>query len=344
VRILIAGLGAIGQRHARNLRAINPRVELLAYRRRRLPHVITEQLQRDDAQEVERELGFTRVFTELDAALDARPDAVFVCTPSSQHLEIAQRAADAGCHLFIEKPVSDRLDGLDRLRETVARNRLVAAIGCQWRWHPSIFPLKALKTLASEGAIDGLSSVEIDYAEYLPDWHPYEDYRASYAARADLGGGVVLTQIHDYDLAWWLFGPHTRVTATGGRLSSLDIDVEDTVDARLEGGWLPVRVRQTFAARPPRRSIRIDGADGSLTVDLVTGRASATASWAPLASGLNNPDYPRNDMFMDVARNFVASVGGDFAPSAPLDDGIEVLKLALAVKDSIRSGVTVEIM
>ena len=85
----------------------------------------------------------------------------------------------------------------------------------------------------------------IDYAEYLPDWHPYEDYRTSYAARAELGGGVVLTQIHDYDLAWWLFGPcHGRRNRRA--LSDLEIDVEDTVDARLEGGTIPVRVRQSM--------------------------------------------------------------------------------------------------
>src|SRR5204863_4717605 len=136
-----------------------------------------------------------------------------------------------------------------QLRQTVARNKLVTAVGCQWRWHPSVLALKALKILADEGDISGLSGVDIDYAEYLPDWHPYEDYRTSYAARADLGGGVVLTQIHDYDLAWWLFGASRTVTATGGHLSTLEIDVEDTVDAWLEGGAAPVRVRQIFASK-----------------------------------------------------------------------------------------------
>ena len=104
-------------------------VELLAYRRRRLPHVITESLQRDDSNDVETALGI-RAFDDLDAALAERPDGVFICTPSSQHLDIAQRAADAGCHLFIEKPVSHTLDGLDRLQATVSGRRLVALVGC----------------------------------------------------------------------------------------------------------------------------------------------------------------------------------------------------------------------
>ena len=339
MRILIAGLGAIGQRHARNLRALyGGDVELLAYRRRGLTHVVTETLQRDDARDVEGELH-VRPFADLDQALEAPPAAVFVCTPSSQHLEIAQRAAAAGCHLFVEKPVSHTLDGLDQLRDTVAAKGLVAAVGCQWRWHPSVI---ALRRVIASGELGVLTGAEIEYREYLPDWHPYEDYRASYAARGELGGGVVLTQIHDYDLAWWLFGPARRVTATGGHLSDLEIDVEDTVDARLEGGAVPVRIRQTFAARPPGRTIQVTGERASAAVDLLTGRAES--SEPSIARALSYPDYPRNNMFLDEVRNFVDGITGAGAIATPLQDGIEVLKLALAVKDAIRTGRTVEIM
>jgi predicted dehydrogenase len=340
VRILIAGFGAIGQRHARNLRAIlGADLELLALRSRRLRHVVTEALQRDDSRDVEGELGAT-VFTGLDAAIDARPDAVFICTPSSRHLEIAQRAADAGCHLFIEKPVSHTLDGLDELRETVARNRLVAAVGCQWRRHPSVLGLR--RAMAS-GDLGTLTGAQIDYREYLPDWHPYEDYRTSYAARADLGGGVVLTQIHDYDLAWWLFGPPRQVTASGGHLSDLEIDVEDTVDARLDGGTVPVRVRQTFAGRPPQRTIHVASERGSVTLDLLKGRAEITPSLEWLRGALTCEDYPRNDMFRDEALNFLRAMRGEEAPATPLEDGIAVLRLALTVKAAVHSGRTEEI-
>jgi predicted dehydrogenase len=337
MRILIAGLGAIGQRHARNLRALyGDDLELLAFRRRRLPHVVTESLERDDSRNVEAELGVT-VFEDLEEALAARPEGVFVCTPSSQHLEVAQRAAAAGCHLFIEKPVSHTLDGIERLRERVVSKGLVAVVGCQWRYHPCV---RWLRDLLQAGTLGRLVRAEIDYGEYLPDWHPYEDYRTSFAARADLGGGVVLTQIHDYDLAWWLFGPARTVLASGGHLSALEIDVEDTVDARLEGGTVPVRVRQSFASRPPRRTITVAGEHGSVTVDLVAARITTNSR---VASAVAFPNYQRNDMFVDEARNFQACLAGREKPAVPLEDGIAVLRLALAVKDAMRTGRTVEI-
>lgn len=337
VRVLVAGLGAIGQRHARNLRAIcGDGIELLAYRRRRLPHVVTEKLERDDSRNVEDELGLT-VFDDLDAALGAGPDAVFVCTPSSGHIDIARSAASAGCHLFIEKPISNTLDGVEELRETVAAKKLVALVGCQWRYHPAV---RWLRDVLQAQTLGPLVRAELDYGEYLPDWHPYEDYRTSYAARAELGGGVVLTQIHDYDLAWWLFGAPRTVSATGGHLSDLEIDVEDTVDAQLEGAAVPVTIRQCFASRPPRRTVSVDGETGSVTLDLLTGRISSDPR---LASAGAFADYQRNQMFMDEARHFLACVSGEERPAVPLEDGIAVLRVALAVKDAMRSGRTVEV-
>lgn len=337
MRILIAGLGAVGQRHARNLRALcGDGVELIALRRRRFLYVVTESLERDDSRNVEAELGIT-AYEDVDEALAARPDGVFVCTPSSQHLEIAQRAADAGCHLFIEKPLSHTLDGVDRLRATAAAKRLVAVVGCQWRFHPCV---RWLRDLLQAGTLGRLARAEIEYGECLPDWHPYEDYRTSYAARAELGGGVVLTHIHDYDLAWWLFGPPRTVTASGGHLSTLDIDVEDTVDALLEGGTAPVSVRQTFAIRPPRRTITVTGEHGTVRIDLLTARISTDSRAIP---PLAFADYQRNQMFLDEARHFEACVGGREKPIVPIEDGIAVLQLALAVKDAMRSGRRVDL-
>lgn len=337
MRILLAGLGAIGQRHARNLRALRgDHVELLAYRRRGLRHVVTDLLAKDDSRDVEADLG-VRVFADLDDALAARPQAVFICTPTNDHLATAQRAADSGCHLFIEKPVSNTMNGIERLRATVAERRLVAMVASQWRFHPCV---RALHELVQAGTLGRLERAEIDYREYLPDWHPYEDYRGSYAARAALGGGVVLTQIHDYDLACWLVGVPRRVTASGGHVSDLEIDVEDTADALLEGGEAPVRVRQTFAARPPARTILLTGTRCTARLDLLGARLTLSP---PLAPELAPVDYPRNQMFLDEVEHFLECVERGAAPAVTLDDGVTALRVALAVKESMRTGRTMDV-
>ncbi len=331
MRVLIAGLGAIGQRHARNLRRLRPDIELLAYRQRRLRHVITETLERDPGRDVEAELGI-RAYTDLDEALATGPDAVFVCTPSSRHLEIALRAGEHGAHLFIEKPVSHTMDGVERLARVVAERGLVALVGCQWRFHPGVI---RLRELLAGGVLGPVRAAEIEYAEYLPDWHPYEDYRRSYAARAELGGGVALSHIHDYDLAWWLFGAPVDVMATGGHESNLEIDVEDTVRATLRTATSRVVVSQTFASRDIRRRITVTGERASVIVDLAGGRLELST---PVAPDLSFVNYQRNDMFTAEVAHFLACVERGAEPLIPLREGIAVLRVALAVKESLRAG------
>ncbi len=167
---------------------------------------------------------------------------------------------------------------------------------------------------------------------------PYEDYRTSYAARADLGGGVVLTQIHDYDLAWWLFGAPRTVTATGGHLSDLEIDVEDTVDARARrGATFRCTIRQSFAvASAAPHASRSSASTASVTVDLLS--APRQHGPAHRRSAIASPSYQRNQMFVDEARHFRAVSRGRERPPSPLDDGIAVLRVALAVKDAHAHG------
>jgi predicted dehydrogenase len=331
MRVLIAGLGAIGQRHARNLRSLAPDAELLAFRRRRLRHVVTDGLTADPSRDVEEELGVT-VFDDLGAALAARPNLVFVTGPTSEHLAAARATADAGCDLFIEKPISHTREGVAGLVEAVASRKLVAMVGCQWRFHPGVAHLKA--SLAS-GLLGEFRSGAIDYAEYLPDWHPYEDSRRSYAARAELGGGVVLTQIHDFDLAWWLFGAPVAVRATGGHRSALEIDVEDEVRAELETPAGTVTVTQSFADRSPRRTITVKGSAATALLDL---RAGTFTVHPPVAAGMDFGNYQRNTMFRDEVQHLLQCVRDRSTPRVPLADGVAVLDIALAVKASLPDG------
>ena len=76
-------------------------------------------------------------------------------------------------------------------------------MGCQLRMHPG---LQKIEEWIKQDKLGKIYSVQVDLGEYLPDWHPWEDYRQSYAARADQGGGVILTLIHELDYLHWLFG------------------------------------------------------------------------------------------------------------------------------------------
>ncbi len=110
MKILVIGLGGIGQRHTRNLRALlGESVEIIAYRVRRLTHVLTATMGADQERDVE-EIYNIRSFHSLDEALAEKPDIAYVCNPSSLHVAVTRACLIAGCDVFLEKPVADSLD------------------------------------------------------------------------------------------------------------------------------------------------------------------------------------------------------------------------------------------
>ncbi|PJH75995.1 MAG: gfo/Idh/MocA family oxidoreductase, partial [Anaerolineae bacterium CG_4_9_14_0_8_um_filter_58_9] len=220
MKFLIAGLGSIGRRHLRNLIALGER-DIVLYRTHRatLP---------DD------ELAAFPAETDLAAALDpstssgqAKPDAIIIANPTALHLEVAIRAAEAGCHILIEKPISHSLDRVDELEAALKRGGGKVLVGFQYRFHPT---LRKARQLLADGAIGRPLAAHVHFGEYLPAWHPWEDYRQSYAARADLGGGVILTQCHALDYLPWLIGSVESLWAFVGTLGGLGVDVEDTAE------------------------------------------------------------------------------------------------------------------
>ena len=216
MKILIAGFGSIGRRHFRNLLALGER-DILFYR--------TGRSTLDGA-----ELAGYMVETDLDAALAHRPQAVVIANPTALHLPVAIPAAETGCHLLLEKPLSHSHDGLDDLQAALVRGGGQVLVGFQFRYHPG---LVKISRLLADGAIGRPLSVRAHWGEYLPGWHPWEDYRWGYSARQDLGGGVVLTLSHPLDYLRWLLGEVSALWAFTSRQSDLDLDVEDSAEVGL---------------------------------------------------------------------------------------------------------------
>ena len=341
MKVLVVGLGAIGQRHVRNLRALRgDAVDIHAVRARGLTDVLTEDMEIARGEDVEKRYGIVRE-TDLRTALARGPHAVFVTNPSSLHVPVAVAAAQAGCHLFIEKPLSHDLADVATLVDVVERRRLVALVGYQLRFHPC---WRKVQALLEDRTIGTLLAVRFEIGEYLPAWHRYEDYRTSYAARRALGGGVVLSQIHELDLACWLFGMPRRVFAIGGHWSDLEVDVEDTASILLECTWdarpLPVHVHMDYVQQPPSRRCEIVGDRGKITVNLRRAEVCVVDRHGGLET-YGVPDVARNDLFLAELRHFLACLDGRETPIVSAREGARSLEIALAAKRSMASGAAV---
>jgi predicted dehydrogenase len=344
MKLLIVGLGAIGQRHVRNLRMmLGDSVELLAARSRGLSHVLSDAMTVEAGEGLCEKYGIT-AFARLDDALAEKPDAAFVCNPTSLHIGTALVLAHAGCHFFVEKPLAHAYAGVEELLDIVERQGLVATVGYQFRFHPC---LTATQGLLRSGAVGRVVAVRAEVGEYLPGWHSYEDYRGTYGASRDLGGGTLLSQSHEWDYLYWLFGRPHKVFTVGGHLSSLDVDVEDVTSTLMEvvrdGMPVPVYLHQDYVQRPPSRKCEIIGDQGKIEVDLLRHTIRVYDASGQVARCEAFREFQRGDMFIDETRRFLQCIESKERPAVTLRDGAQSLRIAVAARESLERGVVVSL-
>ena len=343
MKILIVGLGSIGQRHVRNLRSfLGDRLQISTVRSQGSPRVFSDSMHVIQGEDVERKYNIIR-FKDLETALADDPTAVFITNPSSLHVSIALAAARRGCHLFVEKPLSHSYESVEELITLAERKNLITLVGYQMRFHPC---LQRLQTALQQRQIGQILAARVEVGEYLPGWHPYEDYRASYASQHDLGGGVLLSQIHELDYVYWLFGLPQKIFALGGKLSSLDIDVEDIMSILLEcvvdGAPVPVHIHQDYVQRPPSRTCQIIGDQGKILIDFLARSIQIFDTTGTSVESLTFPDFQRNKLFLDELSHFLACLKGKESPRVPLREGAQSLRIALAARQSLETGQVVE--
>lgn len=342
MKILIIGLGSAGQRHMRNLkRILGDEVEFIAYRVRKLNRLFDDNLNVVEGQSV-GEAYHIREYDDLEKALDEQPDAAFISNPNSMHISCAIQVAKRGIDIFLEKPVSNNMDGIAELKQLVDEKKLIVYVGYQMRLHPCI---AKLKQDIENDRIGKIVSVDCQMGELLTRMHKYEDYRCMNESRKVTGGGVVLCQIHELDYLYWVFGMPTEVFSIGGKYSDLEIEVEDGVTTlckyKKDGYVFPIVIHQDFLQTPPVRRCKIIGTEGQIELDLLENQYTLYTREAVREERFVN--FTRNDMFTEEVKCFLDYVKTRKQETLTLEDGLGSLKIALAIKESMHAGIPIKI-
>ena len=209
VKILIVGLGSIGRTHLENLLQFK-NVNIIVYTKRTDLNSFVEQ--------------GVKIFDSLTKCLEENPDVAIITNETSLHVPIAIKLAKKGLDLFIEKPLSHSVKDVKELQSIVKKKKLITQMGCNLRFHPCI---TKIRQLVLQNKIGKVISIQSELGTYLPDWHPKEDYSQGYASKKNLGGGVILTMIHDIDYLYWIFGNPHSLFSISGKFSDLKISSED---------------------------------------------------------------------------------------------------------------------
>jgi glutamate-1-semialdehyde 2,1-aminomutase/spore coat polysaccharide biosynthesis protein SpsF len=322
-RALVVGCGSIGRRHARNLKSLG--VLQLGF-----CDTSPEALK-----QCREELN-GEVFGDYGEALQKfRPDMVLICTPPVYHVEEALAALRAHAHVFIEKPLSHESSGIQSLITEGRRSDRNVQIGYNMRFHPG---MQILKELIDSGKIGRVLWLTAEAGQYLPDWRPWQNYRESYSARHELGGGIILDGSHELDYTCWLLGRPAEVICRAEHLSSLDVDVEDSAWIYLTfSERRRAEVHLDFVQRAYTRTCKVVGETGTALWDFSSQEVRWFSAGEP---GWKSIPYvfEANDMYVAEMRHFLESLGAGTGPMVDLEQSRDVIRVVEAAKRSSEEG------
>jgi predicted dehydrogenase len=299
--VLVIGYGSIGVRHARLLTDLGCRTAVVSG----------------------RDVDYPIVYLDLSEALDKElPEYVVIANATNHHYETMLLLAQQGFSgtVLVEKPLFNQSQDLSVLPFSKT------FIGYNLRFHPMIQRLK--KLLVGERII----SVSAYVGQYLPEWRPATDYRTSYSASAEQGGGVLRDLSHELDYLTWLLGGWEMVSALGGHLSPLEINSDDVFALMLVTPACPVvTLQMNYLDRLTRRFIVINTEGHTIEADLIKGVITVDRESESLTT---ERDHTYRAMHEAV-------LSGNTDTLCSLDEGLETLRLIESAEFAASNGIWV---
>ena len=210
LEVCFVGIGSIAKRHIRNLKRIcNNRNILLEI----------DAVRRNKFAEEDADLGIRTVYTDY-RNIDREYDVIFVTNPTELHIQTLDEMKPYGKHFFFEKPITS-ITNVDRAERIQLKYGSTYYVACPLRYNAVIQYIKDNIDLQDVISVRSISS------SYLPDWRPGVDYRKTYSAKKELGGGVSIDLIHEWDYLTYLFGFPDEVQCIMGKKSNLEVNCED---------------------------------------------------------------------------------------------------------------------
>jgi predicted dehydrogenase len=252
------------------------------------------------------------------------------------HLDQALACARAGLHLFIEKPLAVSLPGVKELADEAESRKLTVLMGSNWKFHPG---MRRLHELVEDGALGKVMAVQAIGGQYLPDWHPWEDYRKMYSSRADLGGGVLLDS-HDLDYLTWLLGPLSTVACRVAHTGTLEIETPDLASLLMTfASSAHGTLQLDYLQRPYARRVHLTGSEGTAIWEYPDGAVRHYNARSKTWNRLDVPGgYELNQMYVDEMKHFLQCLGGGRPTITSLPQARHVLSILECARLSAEAG------
>jgi len=326
---VIVGAGSIGQRHIRNLRHIG------------IDKIIALRSKKGHYKKLPEELAVIEVIN-INQLLKYKPDVAIIANPSSLHLEAANQIVKHVKGVFIEKPLSNSTSGCPELIDRMNHESVVSFVGYNMLFHPIV---KNIIKFIDENDVGDIVNIQCQVGQWLPDWHPYADYKQACYARKDLGGGVALTMIHEIQLALALAGDCSHVYGEVTAYGQLDLDVDVCSDLMIKHKSGTVsQIHLDYLQQPAHRSGTITFEKGWLSYDFNKKKLTGQIGQSDPITIWSDSDYDFNHMYVEQMEEFIRYVEeGRMKHKFDAQSATESLKVVEAHFNSSKAGAKVEI-
>lgn len=315
LRVLVIGCGSIGQRHISNLQSLGV-TDLDVFDSNKQ---LLEQVKRKFHVNVLNSLNFDNV------------DCTLICTPPNSHVQLAKYALKEGSHVFIEKPLSNSLMGLNDISKLAKNNSLQVFVGYVFRFD---IGLGKVKELLTKKAIGNVLSFDAYEGWYLPKWRPWQDHTKSYTASTKLGGGIILDGSHELNYLQWLGGKVNQVFSYYSKVPKLKTKTEGLAEILLSFKSTAIgRIHLDFVNPKYNRHCEIIGDEGSIrwyfdkkTVEI---QKSRQVNYKVIKYGKDN-----NEMYLSELRYVLNCLNGKKNNLITLSSAKDTLEGSIAIKKS----------
>lgn len=275
LKVCFIGIGSIAKRHIRNLRSICEERGIS----------LTIDAFRRSLNQVE---GVDHVYTN-ETGLPLDYDAIFITNPTDKHLETLKSFHEHGKHFFIEKPIVS-IEQINEAKKFRLKQYSVYYVAAPLRYNAVIQWVKY--NVDPEDVI----SVRSISSSYLPDWRPGQDYRETYSAHKEMGGGVSIDLIHEWDYLTYLFGWPKRVSSMIGRKSSLEIDSDDYAIYIAEFENMIAELHLDYFGRKTIREIELFTKDDTILGDIANNKVTSLRGNKVIDFHEERDDYQKREL------------------------------------------------
>ncbi len=313
MNIIVFGTGSIGKRHCRNIKQIEPAANLYFFR------------QTAEEDDFSREMN-AKIISNL-SEIDNTFDVALVCCPTGVRDNIYERLISRNIPMFVEKPVVSSLKQLFFLEQALYRENYTARtlVGFNLRFLPIV---KKVKAIVDSKILGNVCRAHFDVGQYLPEWRPTIDYRETYSAHTDLGGGALLDLSHEVDLAHYIFGSFETSYVAKNKLSSLEINSEDTACVLLYKKNAPIiTIGMDYVARKKIRQFRIIGEEATLFCDLMNKNATIEPHKEQNAIHFLEEDFCVGNTYFAAMETFIFSLKNKKEEILSLEKSLPMHKL-----------------